>query len=41
MRQILVAILMLIVVGFSYIGFTNMDTGVDANPSIPKETKQY
>lgn len=39
MRRILLAILMMIVIGFSYVGYTSMDT--DANPSIPKETESY
>jgi hypothetical protein len=39
MRRILLAILMIIVISFGYIGFTNMDT--DANPSIPQETESY
>ena len=39
MRKILLAILMLIMVSFGYVGFTTMDT--DANPSIPKETENY
>ena len=39
MRRILLAILMLIVISFSYVGFSNMDT--DANPSIPQETENY
>ncbi len=39
MRRILLVILMLIVVSFGYVGYTNMD--MDANPSIPQETEKY
>ncbi|MGV2620505.1 hypothetical protein QRD89_04370 [Halobacillus sp. ACCC02827] len=40
LRKVLVGILMLIVVGFSYIGYTSLDHP-DARPSAPQEVKNY
>ncbi|WP_277988108.1 MULTISPECIES: hypothetical protein [Halobacillus] len=41
MRRVLMAVLVIIVLGFSYVGYTNIDPEVDANREIPQETKQY
>ncbi|CDQ20429.1 hypothetical protein SAMN05192559_105309 [Halobacillus karajensis] len=41
MRRVLLAILMLIIISFSYVGYTSMDMDTDANSSIPQETKNY
>lgn len=39
MRKVLFAILMFIVIGFGFVGYSNLD--MDTNPDIPKESKQY
>lgn len=39
MRKFLFAILLLIVIGFGFVGFTNLDT--DANPPIPQESEEF
>lgn len=41
MRRVLMAVMVIIVLGFSYVGYTNIDPEVDANPEISQETKQY